>query len=310
MTGEISEAAGADPWPVRCPHCGRALRVDRRPPDQHVGNDAGQHAGQHAGRPTTIRALSCDGGHRFDAARQGYVNLLVGRGSSATPDDTAMIMARERVQDAGILRSVTEALTAIAARTTAPRQVLDCGAGTGHHLHALLEALPAASGIALDLSPAGLKRAAKHPRTLALAWDLWRPLPVADASIDLLVDVFAPRSPAEYARVLSPGGRAVVVTPRPGHLHELAAHGLLGMREGKHRELLARMGEALGDPEEHRRIGETIDLDAEQAADLIMMGPAGHHRHRDQVLHDVGREGTRRATVDVDVTTWRRHAGD
>lgn len=306
MTGEISEAAEADSWPVRCPHCGRALHVERRASDRHTD----RHADQPADRPATIRALSCDAGHRFDAARQGYVNLLVGRGSSATPDAAAMIMARERIQDAGILRRVTEALTAIATRAPEPRRVLDCGAGTGHHLHALLEALPAASGIAVDLSPAGLKRAAKHPRTLALTWDLWRPLPVADASIDLLVDVFAPRSPEEYARVLAPGGRAIVVTPRPGHLQELAAHGLLGMREDKHRELLARMGAALGDPEEHRAAGETVDLDAEQAADLIMMGPAGHHRDREQILNDVDHTGIRRATVDVDVTTWKRHAGD
>lgn len=302
MTGEISEAAEDGSWPVRCPHCGRTLHVERRAPDRP--------ADQPAGRPARIRALCCDAGHRFDAARQGYVNLLVGRGSSATPDAASMIMARERIQDAGILRRVTEALTAIATRAPAPRRVLDCGAGTGHHLHALLEALPEASGIAVDLSPAGLKRAAKHPRTLALTWDLWRPLPVAEASIDLLVDVFAPRSPEEYARVLAPGGRAIVVTPRPGHLQELAAHGLLGMREDKHRELLTRMGAALGDPEEHRVVGETVDLDAEQAADLIMMGPAGHHRHRDQILSDVRHAGLRKATVDVDVTTWKRHADD
>jgi 23S rRNA (guanine745-N1)-methyltransferase len=52
-------------------------------------------------------------------------------------------------------------------------------------------------------------------------WDLWKPWPLASGSADVILNVFAPRNPAESARVLRPGGRLVVVTPAPSHLAEL-----------------------------------------------------------------------------------------
>lgn len=46
-------------------------------------------------------------------------------------------------------------------------------------------------------------------------------LPVAGASVDLLVDCFAPLALDEYRRVLRPGGTFLYVVPGPRHLIEL-----------------------------------------------------------------------------------------
>lgn len=248
--------------------------------------------------------LICPNGHSFDAARQGYVNLLAGRGTRFTPDTAAMIMARERVHTAGVFAALSGLLAQVKLPEPAP-VVLDCGAGTGHYLHQVLDAHPDSRGIALDLSTAGLKRAARHPRTLALAWDLWQPLPLLDDSVNLLIDVFAPRHVSEYARVLKPGGTAVVVTPRRGHLAELRETGLLGMQGEKLDQLRSQMAPSFGAPESTQQVLSEVPVDPNLVADLIFMGPAGHHRQHTEVRAKAERSGVPHITVDLDVSLWR-----
>jgi len=258
--------------------------------------------------------LTCQAGHRFDAARQGYVNLLSGRGTAFTPDTAAMIMARERVQDGGIFAALSTRLAALVenhsrgdqASVAESQLILDCGAGTGYYLHQLLDAAPGARSIAVDLSIPGLKRAAKHPRTLALAWDLWRPLPLADSSVDVLLDVFAPRNAAEYARVLRPGGIAIVVTPREGHLGELHTSGLLRIQSEKLTQLEAQLGPAFGPPVSTERVTAEPGVDHSLAADLVFMGPAGHHRDLNELRAEMRTVDVSTVTVDLDVSLWRR----
>ncbi|MCH8562307.1 methyltransferase domain-containing protein [Nesterenkonia sp. YGD6] len=261
-----------------------------------------------------LKALSCPSGHRFDAARQGYVNLLSGRGTRFTPDSAQMIMARERVQDAGVFAALSTELVRILAEQIPvhrpahpgePGLLLDCGAGTGHYLHQLLDAAPQARGIALDLSISGLKRAARHPRTLALAWDLWQPLPLASDSVDLLLDVFAPRNVSEYARVLRPGGLAVVVTPGDVHLTELREAGMLGIHDQKLRQLKDQMTPTFGAAELNAQVSGRVPVDASLAADLVFMGPAGHHRDHDALRESLQARDVAAVTVDLDVSLWR-----
>lgn len=274
-----------DDWPILCPHCSEPLTVrrdDRR-----------------------IRGLDCPSHHHFTAAKQGYVNLLVGKGSSFTPDSAEMIMARERVQQSGLFDLLTMRLCGIL-QEHAPQAhtILDAGTGTGHYLHRLLEEHPALRGIALDLSPAGLKRAAKHEQVFALAWDLWKPLPLRSSSVDVVLTVFAPRNAEEYARVLADRGTAVVVTPRPGHLAELAETGLLTQQEDKHGSLLAQMRPDFGEPAAQHTVTTTLPVEDDESADLVLMGPAGHHRSREDILTAVQDQDIWSVTIDLDITVW------
>src|SRR5689334_18866545 len=154
--------------------------------------------------------VHCAQGHRFDLAKQGYLNLSAGP-QLANADTPAMVAARERFLGAGFFDPVTAAATRLAAPTAGSR-ILDAGAGTGQLLAALLDAgaqddrlvpggEPAGSrGIAVDVSTAAARRAARaHPRLGAVVADVWRKLPVADACLDLVVSNFAPRNPPEFA---------------------------------------------------------------------------------------------------------------
>ncbi len=99
---------------------------------------------------------------------------------------------------------------------------MDAGCGTGYYLAGVLDRLPGARGLGLDTSVRALRSAARaHDRAAAAAWDVFRPFPLADAVADVVLDVFAPRNPAEFHRVLRPAGRLIVVRPTGLHLAEL-----------------------------------------------------------------------------------------
>jgi hypothetical protein len=105
--------------------------------------------------------------------------------------------------------------------------------------------------------------------------DVWRELPLQDGVADLVVNVFAPRNGPEIARVLAPGGAAVVVTPTPGHLAEVAALGTLGVEPGKRERLHAQLAPLR--PVAHRKVEFVMDLSADGVSTLIAMGPSAHH---------------------------------
>lgn len=235
---------------------------------------------QDQGRPAH---LGCLAGHRFDAAKQGYFNLLTGKGTNFTEDGAQMVAARASFLDGGHYESLAEALghrvRSVLRACTHPR-ILDAGAGTGYYLSQVLEALPSTtrpSAVALDISRYAMRRAAKVPDTLALVWDLWRDLPFQDGAFDVVLNIFSPHNGTEFARVLRPGGTALVVTPLPEHLAEGASVlGLLTIAADKAAGVVAAMGKefTLTATEEVRI---PLVLDPPAAFELAMMGPAGHH---------------------------------
>ena len=230
--------------------------------------------------------LSCPSGHRFDAAKQGYFNLLTGAGTKFQADTAQMVQARADFLAAGHYAPLARRLAGLAAgagaRTgtgaKAGLVVLDAGAGTGYYLREVQQATGASMAVALDISKFALRRAARVlPEGYALVWDVWRPLPLADGAADVLLNVFAPRNADEFRRVLAPGGRLLVVTPLPGHLQEIRS--LAGMLEiGGEKE--ARVAQSLGSgfeagPAEHLEF--LMSLSRTDIENVVLMGPSAHH---------------------------------
>ncbi len=260
------------------------------------------------GQPLTARdrTLVCPSGHAVDVARQGYVNLAVGAGAHPG-DGPAMVAAREAFLGASHYAPVSAALAAAAAAEPDAGLVVDVGGGTGHHLAVVLDALPGAAGVCVDTSVPALRRAARaHPRAAAVGADAWRGLPLADACADVVLTVFAPRGAAEVARVLRPGGRWLVVTPRPEHLAELRGPlGTLAVDPRKDERLAADLAafEVLG----HEDVTVRRDLDHAALRALVGMGPSAHHLTADEVAARVaGLPDPTPVTVAVRLTTARR----
>ncbi len=226
-----------------------------------------------AGLARAGAAVVCAAGHSFDVARQGYLSLPAGGRPSPAGDTAAMVAARERFLDAGHFEPLA---AAVAERAAGARVVVELGAGPARYLARAVG--EAALGIALDVSKPALRRAARaHPRVAAVGCDVWRPLPLADACVDVVLDVFAPRNAAEIARVLAPSGRAVVVTPAPGHLAELVGSlGLLSVDSRKDERLAEQLEPDLT-VVERTELTWPLSLDAAAARDAVAMGPSAFH---------------------------------
>jgi 23S rRNA (guanine745-N1)-methyltransferase len=164
----------------------------------------------------------CPAGHRFDRARQGYLNLLpVQHKNSRDPgDNQAMVEARRDFLDAGHYALVARRLAELAAERQ-PGAWLDIGCGEGYYTAQLANALPDADGYALDISREAVKRACR--RDPAVTWMVasMARVPLADASCQFIASVFSPLDWAEAKRLLSPGGGLMRVGPTSGHLMEL-----------------------------------------------------------------------------------------
>lgn len=267
---------------LRCPVCGARLsRVD-----------------------STLR---CPEGHSFDIARQGYVSLL----SDARPrsgDDASMARARLSFLAAGHFALLRDALADLATRPArSPATALEVGCGTGYHLAGVLDALPEARGLGLDSSVRALRAAAKaHPRAAAATWDVFLPFPVAAASVDLVLDVFAPRNPAEFHRVLHPEGRLIVARPDDGHLAELRRQ--VGQMVGIDPEKEERLHRGL-DPYfevvDGERIEYAVSLSQQEAVDLLLMTPSAHHLSDDDLAQVAAGPLPTEVTVSVLASAYR-----
>jgi 23S rRNA (guanine745-N1)-methyltransferase len=225
-------------------------------------------------------AVRCPAGHSFDIARHGYVSLLTGA-SPTSGDDAAMVQARRRFLDGGAYAPVRAAITDLAVRASPPPSVvLEAGCGTAYYLAGVLDALPDGLGLGLDSSARALRVAAKaHPRAAAAAWDSFRaPFPLAPLSVDLVLDVFAPRNPAEFQRMLRPGGRLIVARPRNEHLAQLRGQveRMIGIDPVKE-ERLHRALDPFFEAVDVELIEYIAPLTPQEAADLVLMTPGARH---------------------------------
>jgi 23S rRNA (guanine745-N1)-methyltransferase len=230
------------------------------------------------------KSVRCASGHSFDIAAQGYLNLLAGGAHTGTADTAEMVSARDAFLRAGHFSVIArQVVLAIEPHFAGPEWgdaplLVEVGAGTGYYLAEALEAFEGAAGVALDISKYAMRRAAKaHPRIGAVVCDAWGSLPIRDGQADAVLDIFAPRNPSEFHRVLKPAGVLVVVTPTCDHLAEIVGPlGLLGV-EGEKAARLERTLEPHFVPSGTEQVVERLTLSHGEVATLVGMGPSAYH---------------------------------
>ena len=161
----------------------------------------------------------------FDRAASGYVNLAMNQSSSAKRhgDDKRMIRARTEFLNTGAYRCLSDRLVEISAPLLSDGEsFLDAGCGEGYYT-ALLARRVREDGkectfMGIDVSKEALTAAEKRRAGLQLAVASVFHLPVADGSVSLVWNVFAPAAGEEYARVLRSGGHLIRVFPLEEHL--------------------------------------------------------------------------------------------
>jgi SAM-dependent methyltransferase len=236
----------------------------------------------------------CVTGHAFDVAREGYVNVLRTRQSG---DSTEMLRARRVFLERGHYAPLGDALceivgshvrtwshTVLETGESRAAGILDSGCGEGYYLGRLRDCL-AASRLGdrfalwgLDSSKDAARMAAKrYPDIGLVVADCKDMVPFVDASLAVVLTVFAPRNVAEFARVLAPGGLLLIAIPAANHLVELREKlDLIGMEANKLQHIRESLA-GLFDETAARNIEYILDLSAEDVALLATMTPS--HRH-------------------------------
>ena len=167
-------------------------------------------------------SLKCDNRHSFDLAKFGYVNLAPQIKQSANYDKENF-QNRQQILEAGFYQAILEGISDLLATKPSAKTVLDIGCGEGFYSRKLQESHSDKTFYAFDISKDSVQIAAKSETNWAVNWfvgDLAR-LPIKDASMDILLDIFSPANYGEFRRVLSQNGILIKVVPTENHLKEI-----------------------------------------------------------------------------------------
>ena len=199
---EMNEQNTAYLHALRCPVCGTPMQED-------VNCGAG--------------VLYCLGAkkHTYDRARSGYVHLSPRH--SGGGDAKEAVRARTAFLSAGYYRVAAEGLCELVRRHLAHGLIVDAGCGEGYYTGALAACGKGAYELlGFDLSRDAVDAASRAARRTGVpahyAVASLFELPLADESVDAIVNIFAPCAEGEFCRVLKPGGLLVLVGAGEKHL--------------------------------------------------------------------------------------------
>jgi len=216
--------------------------------------------------------LFCSKNHHFDKASEGYVNLLLpNEKQTKDPGDSLeMVKARTQFLEKGYYDVLADSLADICLTQKKHHSpvIADIGCGEGYYSERIYTKLadaqtePVMAG--MDISRSAIRAAAMRTQDIAFAVASIKKLPFMDGSIDGLLNIFAPRSFTEFARVLKPEGYLMIVSPGPHHLTQLKT--VLHLSEHEHEEPTFEEHELLRQVEQ-QRIQHTVTVGS--SADLL-----------------------------------------
>lgn len=171
---------------------------------------------------------TCDSGHCYDIASEGYVHLLPPnkKNSKLPGDDKNMVRARNRFLSGGYYEPLRKAIIKLILKSVSKNPaILDSGCGEGYYTEGIAEALriegKGSQVAGIDISKEAVRLAAKRVKEAEFAVASAYHLPVVNSSIDVLLNCFSPLCENEFRRVICEGGYFVYVVPAPRHLWEM-----------------------------------------------------------------------------------------
>jgi len=185
--------------------------------------------------------------------------------------------------------------------------ILDVGCGEGYYLDGLRDYINHSNVtyLGMDIAKDAVRLAAKRRHDLHVAVaDIHASLPFADRSMSVLLNIFAPHHPREFARILAPASALIVVIPTSTHLSHLrAALPLLGIEEEKQRRTIARFSDFF-EIVAITTIEYEIDLRNAELLNLVHMTPSARHL-APSAIDAMGKMESIRAAVGFDILTFR-----
>lgn len=157
--------------------------------------------------------------HCFDFSKSGYLNL---RGThTGEGDGKDAVKARRSFLEAGYYQPLSDRINEILQELNA-KSVLDAGCGEGYYTNRMAQGRDV---LGIDLSKDGVDLAAKYAKVQSLSASYavasLFSLPIRDASLDAVTNLFAPCAEEEFSRVLKDGGHLILVGAGERHLFGL-----------------------------------------------------------------------------------------
>lgn len=164
------------------------------------------------------KSLICEKGHCYDISSKGYVNLLIHKSTLNPGDNKDMVEARFNAMQNGYYNALLSELKNIINQKN-PKVVLDLGCGEGS-LTTMLSS-DRYTTVGIDISKYAINMAASRDKRSKYVVASINNIPVADKSVDVIINCFAPLDENEAKRILKDDGILIKITPAEKHLLEL-----------------------------------------------------------------------------------------
>lgn len=245
---------------------------------------------------------TCDNGHCFNRAKEGYLNLLrSSRPGDSTGDPKAAARSRRDFLNDGYYSVLRDALVAMVEElVTEPSTLLDICCGEGYYTSAL-GALPQVEAYGFDLSKEMVRLAAKRGGATYFVANM-KDIPLASGSCALATCLFAPSHERETARILRPGGELLAVVPGAQHLW--------GLKEILYATPYAN-DEALPRTEfleliDTRKVSSVIELRTPQAIEAVFQMTPYYYRTRPEDHRKLNQLSTLATPVEFVIARYRK----
>lgn len=174
-----------------------------------------------------LKQWGCAQGHRYDAAKQGYLNLhLVQHKRSRQPgDDKAMVQARSRFLNGDFYQPISDAVCQLIPSDT--ETLVDIGCGEGYYTDAIkrdrdaVGNLPPLEITGIDISKDAIIAASRRSKAIDWLVASGANPPLANHNSDCVISLFTPLMTESYQQLLRTGGSVVLVHTGGQHLDSL-----------------------------------------------------------------------------------------
>jgi 23S rRNA (guanine745-N1)-methyltransferase len=168
------------------------------------------------------KTYGCKNNHRFDKAKQDYVNLLPVqfKHSKQPGDNKAMVKARREFLDRGYYQPLVDTMLTLYKKYIGTEsKVFDAGCGEGFYTHQHKNDINSVHGV--DIAKEAIILAAKRHKSCFFSVATLSDLPFTNKYFDWIYSVYAPILETEFTRILKNNGYLLTVTPAENHLFEL-----------------------------------------------------------------------------------------
>ncbi len=228
--------------------------------------------------PTEKFILCCTRGHSFDISKKGYFNLAPTAQQSQY--DKKLFESRRKIFIAGFYKNLEKHIVEILAEYSENNgdvAVLDAGCGEGYFLNSVYKSTtyPHARYIGMDISKQAVMSATDwgFPPVWCVA-DLAN-IPLADSSVDVVLNILSPANYSEFSRILKPQGIMIKVVPSHDYLLQIRTQ-ISDLQSYSNKQVIEHA-------EKHMeilkclKISDTLPVTKSEAEDFVTMTPLTTH---------------------------------